>query len=293
MQMLIKIFVDNFLKTVLSIVRILLFSRFSVEIPKTSNDEIILLGNGPSFKSDFLKHEKFFQEKETLCVNHFPSTEYYVKLMPKYYILAGPELWLDDIGQKYIFNSNTLFQNMAKYTSWEIKCFVPFEAKKHLRWRDHLKSNKNIKIIYYNNIAIDGFPWFKNLLFRLNLGMPSPHNIMIPALMISIAMGFNKIYLSGADHSWLSEISVTDSNEVLLNHKHFYDEGSSKPTAMHNRGVGKRPLHEILHKFMISFEGYFAIDSYAKKRQIKILNTTKNSFIDAFERFSLDTSNEN
>ena len=27
--------------------------------------KLFLLGNGPSFKSDFLKHEKFFQEKET------------------------------------------------------------------------------------------------------------------------------------------------------------------------------------------------------------------------------------
>ena len=111
---------------------------------------------------------KFFEEKETICVNHFPSTEYYVELKPKYYIMAAPDLWLDNIEEKFIEGSNILFQNLAESTSWKIKFFVPFEAKKYIRWQSHLKSNSNIKIIYFNNIAIEGFSWFRNSLFNIN-----------------------------------------------------------------------------------------------------------------------------
>jgi hypothetical protein len=289
----IKILVDDFLKTALSIPRILLFSRFMVGIPKTSLNEIIILGNGPSFEDDFLKHKKFFKEKETICVNHFPSTEYYVELKPKYYIMAAPDLWLDDIEEKFIEGSNILFQNLAQRTSWDIKFFVPFEAKKYTRWQSHIKSNSNIKIIYFNNIAIEGFSWFRNLLFNINLGMPRPHNIMIPALMISIAMGFKNIYMTGADHSWFSEIKVMESNEVLINQKHFYDKHISKAAPLDKRGLGKRKLHEILHKFMTAFESYFYIEEYSEVKQVKILNLTKNSFIDAFKRISIEKLNEN
>jgi hypothetical protein len=207
--------------------------------------------------------------------------------------MAAPDLWLDDIEEKFIEGSNVLFQNLAQRTTWEITLFVPFEAKKYARWQFHLKSNANIKIIYFNNIAIEGFKWFKYLLFNINLGMPRPHNIMIPALMISIAMNFKKIYMIGADHSWLSEIKVMESNEVLINQKHFYDQETSKEEPLDKRGIGKRKLHEILHKFMTAFQGYFYIQEYSETKKIKILNLTKNSFIDAFERASIKEINEN
>ena len=41
-----------------------------------------------------------------------------------------------------------------------------------------------------------------------------PHNVLIPSIAIGLRLPFKKIYLAGADHSWLPEITVTDDNEV-------------------------------------------------------------------------------
>ncbi|MFT6246481.1 MAG: hypothetical protein ACJA0U_003477 [Salibacteraceae bacterium] len=51
----------------------------------------------------------------------------------------------------------------------------------------------------------------------------------------------------------------------------------------------KRPrmLHEIIHKFYLSFKGYWEIKDYAIKKNVKIYNSSENSMIDAFERKKL------
>lgn len=291
MLLLLKNLIDNSLKTFLSILRVIFLSKFFVSIPKSVKKEIVILGNGPSFKNDYYTCKSFLLDKELICVNHFPSSDFYTDLKPKYYIISAPDLWLDNIDQKFIDGSNHLFENLAQKTSWDLTFFVPFEAKKHLRWQNIFKENKYINIIWYNNIAVEGFNFFKHCLYRFNLGMPRPHNIMIPSMMISIALGFKKIYLWGADHSWLPEISVTDDNEVLIHQKHFYDENTSSAQPLDKRGKGKRKLHEVLHKFMTAFEGYFTINDYAKTLQVKIFNTTKGSFIDAFKRLPLTNFN--
>jgi hypothetical protein len=107
--------------------------------------------------------------------------------------------------------------------------------------------------------------------------------------MIAINRGYKKIILLGADHSWLKDLSVNDNNEALLNHKHFYDAQTSKPTRMYRHQKGTiRHLHEILEKLMISFRSYFEVKAWAEKNQVKIINATPGSYIDAFEREMLE-----
>jgi len=93
------------------------------------------------------------------------------------------------------------------------------------------------------------------------------------------------VYLLGADHSWLTQISVDSDNKVLLNQKHFYDEDSSTAKQMHkNHGKGNRQLHEVLEKFYYSFQAYHLLQSYATTRGTFVANLTQDSFIDAFPK---------
>ena len=88
-----------------------------------------------------------------------------------------------------------------------------------------LKSqNTNITFHYFNTTPIEGLPFMSNFIFKNRLGMPRPHNVLIPSLMIGITEGYEKISVLGADHSWLAEISVNEKNEALVNQKHFYDD---------------------------------------------------------------------
>jgi len=286
--------IQSFLKclgqTAESVIRILLLSKFKVRLKSISikQQEVIILGNGPSLTDDLENNIGFLKNKDLVCVNHFPKTELYERLRPSYFVTSAPDLWLDNIEPKFVKSSKKLFEQINMKTCWPLTLFIPLEAKKHHRWRKQLEANASISIQYYNNTPIEGWNFFKNWGFKANLGMPRPHNVMIPSLMLSIGMGYQRIFLLGADHSWLSEISVTSDNEVLINQKHFYDQDSAKGQPLDKRGKGKRTLPELLYKFMTAFNSYFEIRRYADFKKISILNATRNSFIDAFERLNLE-----
>lgn len=286
----IKSFLTKLGQTTESIIRIVLLSKFKIEFKNIlrKNDEVLILGNGPSLRDDLNKYPKFLDHQDLVCVNHFPKTDLYEQLKPSIYVTGAPDLWLDDIDEKYVIQSKELFDAMRKRTTWPLSFFMPFEARKHSRWQKQLSGNKNIRIYYYNNIPIEGWRKFKYWSFKKNIGMPRPHNVMIPSIMMSFALGYKSINLLGADHSWLSEISVTESNEVLINQKHFYDQYTSKKQPLDKRGIGKRTLPELLHKFMTAFSGYFEIEEYAQFNGVAINNATKGSFIDAFQKINLE-----
>jgi hypothetical protein len=103
-------------------------------------------------------------------------------------------------------------------------------------------------------------------------------------------LGYEEIFFLGADHSWLPELSVNNNNEVLVNQKHFYDEESSIARQMHkNEGRGNRRIHEVLHKFMLTFAAYHSLNDNAVKKGVKIVNLTEGSFIDAFDKKKIST----
>ncbi len=289
-------FLSNLGDVIVSIIRVVLLAKWRVKLSEPLHDECVILANGPSLGDTIQQHAHFLRDKDLICVNHFPSTEYYHQLKPAYYMTSAPDLWLDDIDKFFVDQSNRLFRDMANKTEWSLNFYIPYESRKFSRWQSLLKKNPAIKFFYYNNTPIEGWKWFRHWCFKMNLGMPRPHNVLIPSLTHSINMGYRKIYLWGADHSWLSEISVNDQNLVLINQKHFYDRQTSEGKPLDKRGVGQRNMPELLTKFVHAFSGYFILREYAESRGVLILNATPGSFIDAFERVDLrsldDSSHE-
>jgi len=285
----IQFFFINLQKTTATIVKFIVLSK-KTTFKNQNHDkkEAIILGNGPSLKKMITAHSAFMEQKDVVCVNYFPTSDLYEKIKPKYLISSAVELYLEDLDDPSINHSNELFNQINEKTTWPLAFFFPFAARKYNRWQKIIDGNKNISVHYYNKTPIEGFKSFKKWSFNKKLGMARPQNVLIPCISIMIWLGYKKIYLWGADHSWLKEISVDENNNALVNQKHFYDEGETKPETMKKGGKGKRKLHEILYKFMISFREYFDILDYAKDNNAEILNCTKGSFIDAFDRLNLD-----
>lgn len=280
--------IEKIIQTFISILRLLFLSRFNVKIKKQYQaNECLILANGPSLNSLIEQHHDFMQNKALFCVNFFPNTNYYSTFKPQFYVISAPELWRNDAMSIYLKLSKELFENIAQKTTWELSLFIPFEAKKYKKWQQPLKNNSFIHIFYYNPTPIEGYFGFCKKIYDWQWGMPRPHNVLIPSLMLAIKKGFKNIYIWGADHSWLKEISVDDNNQVLVNQKHFYDENTSKPQPM-NKLKGTRRLHEVLIKFVHAFKGYFDINEYAVKKGINIFNATPHSYIDAFKRFKMN-----
>jgi hypothetical protein len=292
-SMLEKIFVfcNNLFLSFASLARVVLQSKWNfARLGKVGDGSIIILGNGPSFKETEQKYSSILANNTLMAVNSFCETDYYTQLKPKYYIVNANNFFFreNDIPQIVIDLRNKVFSDLYEKTSWPCVLFVPYTAKKYKPFRELMARNPNIRVSYYNNTAVEGLKAFCFPMYNVGLGMPRPHNVIIPAIMNAIGMGIKKIVLVGADHSWLPEISVTDDNVALLNQKHFYDEDAARSQTMVHSVKRVRRLHEMLHKFYLSFRGYWDILAYAQYKNVTIFNSSEHSFIDAFERKKLD-----
>ena len=282
-----KSFLDSFFGFFISVLRIFVFTRFSaIYFPSTQKREknVIILGNGPSLVTDLNNKVSDFYNFDYMAVNHFAESDLYEKIKPSIYCIGAPELFEDKAVEELKTKSDNLFKAINNKTSWPLTLYLNTRAFKSKRWRSIIKENTNIKIKYFNSTPIGGY--FKHFFWRLNLGMVRPHNVLIPSIMIAINENYKTLYLFGADHSWLKELSVSENNEALLNKTHFYDLKKSTPNTMRKdlKGLVSRKLHEILYKFYLSFKGYHEINSFSKKHKVDIFNLTTDSFIDAFER---------
>lgn len=294
----IRDFVLNVAEVFVSIIKIVFMSRipFNFKLKQKKGKSLILLGNGPSL-NETLKYKEFFTEKELLCVNYFCRTEEFTELKPAYYVITSLEYFFNEDKEHFAIERRRTLESIAKNTTWPMIFFIPAKAKSQKEWKNIFKDNRNISIFYFNTTPVSGLKIFTSFCFSNNFGMPRPHNVLIPSLILAIKMKFDNIYITGADHSWLKEIYVDSGNEVLLSQKHFYDKQAKKQEHYRDMSVAQpmyhggssetRKLHEVIEKFYYTFQSYWKIKSYAEEKSVKIYNITPESYIDAFDRLDI------
>jgi hypothetical protein len=283
---------SNLGKTFASCIRILLQSTFSniLAIKFNQKEVCLILGNGPSLKQTIDTYpSETLQQFDLMAVNQFADTDYFSVLKPKFYLLNAVTYFQEETALSPLYQNlrKELYKSLSEKITWDMYLIVPFRAKKSSNFKDLLNSNSHIHAVYFNQTPGEGFTFFTHFVFNRAWAMPRPHNVLIPGIMHAIHLNYKRIAIVGADHSWLGEISVNNNNEALVHQKHYYDEQTSRPEKVQDYITRPRKLHEILHKFYLSFKGYWDIDTYSKKRNVNIYNCSEVSMIDAFERKSL------
>ncbi len=261
-----------------SIAKVLIKSRrATVSCSAEEGDELVVLGNGPSLNQTIAEHSDFLSGRELLAVNFAANTPVFNQLKPDYYVLADPHFFNAKDNQAVM----SLWQNIAD-ADWKMTLMVPVKAKVPAEVLD----NGKITVERYNLTPVEGNRCVRHLLYRLNLGMPRPRNVLIPSLMLSVAKGFKQIYVAGADHSWMKTISVDDDNHVVSIQPHFYKDSAGEKSRVSTEYMNY-PLHQIVYSFYVAFRSYHTIRDYAESRHATITNITPGSFIDAFPRKKL------
>lgn len=270
-------------QTLLSMLKILLQSKWNTRLPQsfTHPEELLILANGPSLNRTVQNSMPFVRQKTLLAVNFCVSSPMFEELRPELYLIADPLFWI--VPEKRV----QLFQGLAEKTTWPMTLFVPARARKNKEWQKMLAGNPNIQLCIYNTTPIEGFQPFCNWVFRKGLGVPRPHNVLIPSIAIGLRLPFRKIYLAGADHSWLPEITVTDDNVVLMHQKHFYDQNKSQAATVKQENLNSARLYTILYHMYVAFKSYFVLEAYARKLGKEVINVTPGSYIDAFKRMKI------
>lgn len=263
--------------TLLSLLRILLLSKkvAPYSMPAQQKD-LVVLGNGPSLRPLLADHASFLHDKELMMVNFSATSDEYTRFCPKYYLLMDPAFFDDEATRL------KLFVPMVDKTKWEMHLFVPVSAGRHADWQEMVSRSPYIHIHWFNATPVEGVEGFRYRCYSKRAGMPRPRNVLVACLMVALQLPYKTIYLAGADHSWMKEIWVDENNVVNEDRAHFYDRNSTQ------RVVTSNKLHELLDSMAIAFRSYHDVEGYSKKIGKKIINITKGSFIDAFERMSID-----
>lgn len=270
-------------QSLLSVVKIVLQSKLVTRLPGhfSNPDELLILANGPSLKRTVEESADFVRGKTLLAVNFCVTSPMFEQLKPELYLIADPLFWI--VPEK----REQLFRTMAEKTTWDMNFLVPARALKNKEWQPLLAGNPHIRLYIYNTTPIEGFQGFCNWIFSKGWGVPRPHNVLIPSIAMGIRLPFKKIYLAGADHSWLPEITVTDDNVVLMHQKHFYDQNKSKAATVTQENLHSARLYTILYHMYVAFKSYFVLEDYARSRSKEVINVTPGSYIDAFKRMKI------
>ena len=267
----------EFGNTVLSILKIVALNKKSenIDIANPKN-ELVILGNGPSLRPLLNDKKEFLEDKDLMVVNFSSVSDDYQDLKPKFYLMMDPLFF----NNKEI--SDKAFIPMVDKTNWEMTLFVSSYSFKYPEWQKLVASNKNIKVVSFNPVPIEGIKAVSHYLYKKQYGMPRPRNVLVACLMVALQkLPYKTIFLGGADHSWLQEIWVDDNNVVHEDRAHFYDKGKTTHV------VSNRPIYELIEGMYVAFKSYHQVESFAKECNTKIYNITKGSYIDAFERKSI------
>ena len=266
-----------FFQTFEYLLKIILFSNFKskrqlLNISKRKqNTKIRILGNGNSLKQGGFIDRAY----DYMVLNDYFLSESYYEVKPLYYLVADPYYFYTEEGINKI-------KDITLITNWEMYLFIPYIKGKNSFFKK--METDYVKICLYNSSPFKSFISIKYLFFEKMLAMPIVQNVLVAGIMVSIWLNYRTIELYGVEHSWLGLLSVDKDNNVLIQDKHFYDKKEVSKTVF--KGLDGKPwkLHEVLYAYGRMFESYWEINDYIKGKNIKIINKSPNSFIDAVKK---------
>ena len=282
----IGVFFKSLFESFLSIIKVILLSKFFLKFRKPTLKKAAILGNGPSLKTTLLNDLAFIKNTDIYCVNNFASSPEFCQIQPQNYVILDPAFFVFNPENNSREDIKKTLHCLIKNTTWEMNFFASQQVKNSYFIKQIVENNKNIRINYFNYTIVQGFAWLRHRLFNLNLGMAQCQNILACALFLAIRRQYDEIYLFGADHSWHEEIRVSENNETEVKQVHFYD---NETQVKHAKILDvNTQVHSDLQTIFLSlhkaFYGYHILKQYADYQAVKVLNASTKSYIDAFER---------
>lgn len=273
----------QFAPSLKSVVKMLLQSRCTRSFAahaRPAAEAIVVMGNGPSLSETIARYGERLASMPTMAVNFAAIAPEFVRLRPRYYIMVDPLFFMPSEQPNMI-----KLRQALGVVDWDMTLIVPCGKTPMLDAA--VRDNKHITTVEINAVGVEGWRWLTDWAYTHRYGMPRPRNVLIPAIMASAWLGFRRIYVAGADHSWMRTIAVDDDNNVISVQPHFYKDDATEQKRVDTTYRGYR-LHDIVYSFYVAFRSYHLLQGWARRRHIDIFNITPGSYIDAFERKTLE-----
>lgn len=257
---------------------------------KPINDDVVILGNGPSLKETMESaHDlDFIKSKQKFCVNSLVNQEEFATLKPDFLVFMDPFYWSKDLVEPFLTEYKKT-REIILGIDWEMVIFMPEAAKKWNFFMDVSSKNSKVKIIYINtksNLENNLTDEERFCLYKQNKLMPHVQNVLVAAIYLSVNMGFKRVYIFGADHSWHQNIEVNQNNVLCVKDVHFYDKIDTQLEPWYKNADCSETftMTELFLSLSRKFSSYMELEKYSRYMNSKIYNTSRLSFIDAFER---------
>jgi hypothetical protein len=242
------------------------------------------LANGPSLK-DILPRlivDEKFKTSDFIVMNFFALENIFFIIKPRHYCLSDPIYYMSSTEKARV---SVLYETLEKRVDWDLNLYIPNDIYRQFRMYSKI-SNRNIHIKKVNNIEYNGYEVLRFLFYKNNIAMPPLRNIAVLSIFVGINSGYSTIYLYGVDHTFFDSLHVDEENRLCNIFAHFYDKErvvEYKPLIV--QYTGKQVyISEYLDMARSVFMGHDILERYAQYMKVKIINCTKNSLIDSYER---------
>jgi hypothetical protein len=257
------------------------------QVKKEYKGELIVLANGPSLKTSLESFSKGITREYKNCdfivMNYFALDEVFLKIKPRHYCLVDPMFFQDSHRSDDV---KGLFKTLQNFTSWNLNLYIPLHQYDKFKLYSQL-TNPFINIIKVNVRHYYGYEGLRHYFYSKGLAIPPVKNVSILAIYTGILSGYNKISLYGVDHTFFDSLFVNEANQICNIYKHFNDNSEkgfvSKPIKRNDNGQIWK-LSDYLKDIAQMFASHDLLEGYSKKNEVKIINCTKNSMIDSFDR---------
>nr|WP_290016538.1 hypothetical protein [uncultured Alistipes sp.] len=243
-----------------------------------------ILGNGPALAEELphLLEEMRGGDRDFLAVNFFAEDERFTELRPAYYVLSDPMFFRDTTERQRV---EALYRAMNERVAWPMNLYVQYYNPERFDYRAALP-NPNIRIVPFHTLTYRGFRRLEFWLYRHGLGSANFGTVVQVGEYIALLLGYKRIELYGVDHTLLEGLCVDDANRLCRADRHYYDGGEpADPRPMYQK-VPRRPYTMAVYLAEVAelFRGHEVLRDYARSLGARIVNRTRGSMIDAYER---------
>ncbi len=248
--------------------------------PKSS---AVILGNGPSLAEDLprLIERREHLTKDVMAVNFFALDERFEAVRPAYYVLSDPMFFRDSAYRDRVAE---LYRALDEKVTWPMNLYVQYYNPERFDYRAALP-NPNIRIIRFHTQLYRGFRSVEFWLFRRGLGSANFGTVVQVCEYIALLLGYKTLELYGVDHTLLDGLCVDDENRLCRADGHYYDDAPAVPKPIFQK-VPHRPYTMSVYLAEVAelFRGHEVLRDYARSLGARIINRTRGSMIDAYER---------
>ena len=253
----------------------------TVGAPKPS---VLILGNGPSLAEDLprLIERREHETKDVMAVNFFALDERFETVRPAYYVLSDPMFFRDSACCDRV---RALYATLARKVAWPMNLYVQYYNPEGFDYRAALP-NSNIRIVRFHTQMYRGFRSLEFWLFRRGLGSANFGTVVQVGEYVALLLGYKRIELYGVDHTLLDGLCVDDGNRLCRIDRHYYDGAEAAAPQPIYKKVPHVPytMADYLAEVAELFRGHEVLRDYAAALGARIVNRTRGSMIDAYER---------